>query len=558
MFNYKENQYRIQDIGVGITIGEMSLLKGSARSSSVLAQGTVLAFKISFRDMYRCMKMEPQMEKNLWKHACKHLAENMMHLIPEYSHLTKQRGKLRRILKSWTLKRIGKEEYPNVKTAVRGEGLGEVLAMDSPMLLLHGSAITFKRGGTLEIPADAPHVFDPSEWYKYVDQRKAISAHLPKNNRGEMSLRSPNRRSVAAISFENSVDAPVYFKPNPLLSVFVYADSRVMCAPAEDEKVEDQDLEDSKDITAHMNILMNIPWIDKSGVEVATFLLSVAELSVHQAGHSFIVNKSKADSFYVILRGWVSVTAEIRGRQVIVATKGKGSCIGELGFLTHSTRNATITAKTQVHSLCVSYDDLATAASNFPHIIATLWFESSATIARGVINALNQYNQYSKETVEKWLYTWQLLITDDSIKQGDQSMIPSMFIIVFGAATLCTDGAEKDEELVGPILVDSSNYQPDSMQVYFRKNTRIMIPCDKSADVLAEAFKVQTDAEGKTGAEISQEFLDSNNNTSNTIDMSPRQTSRSRFWSWLFKSSKNSCSHQKIIPGMSSEKYEKK
>lgn len=481
LFNYKLKSVRISDIGVGATIGEMSLLKGTERSSSVQAQGTVLAFRISFNDMYRIMQSEPKVEANIWQHACYHMTENMLHLIPKYSILAGARGKLRRYAKKWELVKVGgDEEIPTEKNG--SKCTGKTFLLNRPLILLHGIAIQYAIGTNVRLSTMDRKVFDPLE---NVKRGKIISPPAPsgayalaKNQKLAIKSGRSLGRGRATMTASNMAEggigeheAPAYFPEMEKQAVFVLKNSRVMLGPTGDSHMDTE----NHNTAMWMGLLMNIPWIRKSGEAFAKYLISCAEDKVQHVGHSFIVNKTKAESFYIVLEGWVSISAVIDGRQVIVDTKGVGSCIGELGYLTGEIRNATVTAKTLVKTLVVMYDDLKCAEDTFPNIEKHLWFQSASTVARGVLRSTEQFKQLDKDAMVKWVSTFELLEPDDSMQGENTKNLPPTFVIVYGGATL-HDSVDRVDRVFAPVALFAPNFRPEVSHIFFHESSRIMIP----------------------------------------------------------------------------------
>lgn len=79
-------------------------------------------------------------------------------------------------------------------------------------------------------------------------------------------------------------------------------------------------------------------------------ILRASNLSHYGAGITFIKEGDIDHSFYIIVEG----TAEVRKNNKILSTLGKGSCIGEIGFLGATKRTASVVAQTAVCALKVN------------------------------------------------------------------------------------------------------------------------------------------------------------------------------------------------------------
>ena len=79
-------------------------------------------------------------------------------------------------------------------------------------------------------------------------------------------------------------------------------------------------------------------------------ILRASDLSHYGAGITFIKEGDIDHCFYIIVEG----TAEVRKNNKTLSTLGKGSCIGELGFLGATKRTASVIAQTGVCALKVN------------------------------------------------------------------------------------------------------------------------------------------------------------------------------------------------------------
>jgi serine/threonine-protein kinase len=79
-------------------------------------------------------------------------------------------------------------------------------------------------------------------------------------------------------------------------------------------------------------------------------ILRASNLSHYGAGVTFIKEGDIDHCFYIIVEG----TAEVRKNQKSLSTLGKGSCIGEIGFLGSTKRTASVVAQTAVCALKVN------------------------------------------------------------------------------------------------------------------------------------------------------------------------------------------------------------
>jgi len=156
LVNVNGEEREIQHKGVGLTLGEISLLKGIPRSSTVRALTGVLTFKLPFAAMFRAMHHYPPLHISLWKFACFHIAENTLLSQCEFQSLTWLQ--LRKIVHQWKVVHIHDEEVATkdcendgsevAQTPVKHElKISEqIFAADTAMMLIHGICDEFDVG----------------------------------------------------------------------------------------------------------------------------------------------------------------------------------------------------------------------------------------------------------------------------------------------------------------------------------------------------------------------------------------------------------------------------
>ena len=233
LYNHHGKHIRIQDIGVGTTVGEISLLRGCTRSASVQANGTVLAFRLSFKDMYAIMQQDDSVATKMWRHACWHLAEGIFKIIPEYAFMNETRGRLRLFVKKWTIHKVrGPLKVEKKKQSARGE----TYELTKPILLAHGYAIQYVTGADIELMSETPHVFDPTESStpspsspsQFQSMRGSLRSGLNRSGTPPKTVfADPLLRSETSRVYKS----PCFFKATPGLSIFVYEKSQIMQPP---------------------------------------------------------------------------------------------------------------------------------------------------------------------------------------------------------------------------------------------------------------------------------------------------------------------------------------
>lgn len=97
------------------------------------------------------------------------------------------------------------------------------------------------------------------------------------------------------------------------------------------------------------NMLKNLNFFNSFNDKEINEILDASEMLSYSAGQTIIKESDEDDCFYIIARGVVSV---IKGG-VEIETLGAGDCFGELNFLLHLRRSASIKASTDVIALRV-------------------------------------------------------------------------------------------------------------------------------------------------------------------------------------------------------------
>ncbi|UCH39430.1 MAG: protein kinase [Gammaproteobacteria bacterium] len=81
-----------------------------------------------------------------------------------------------------------------------------------------------------------------------------------------------------------------------------------------------------------------------------TEVVNASEWKEFQKGEVIVTEGEKETAFYIIAKGGVEVVKNDK----VVGLMKQGDCFGEIAFLTHQPRNATIVARTDVSLMCVS------------------------------------------------------------------------------------------------------------------------------------------------------------------------------------------------------------
>ena len=371
--------------------------------------------------------------------------------------------------------------------------LGEIFSLKRPILLLHGCAVQYTGAVRLEIPDRIPEIFDPGEHYRSISfknsKNKELSEDIFTNPIKSIKSRQSILASPLSLAKDGHHEAPCYFSEVENGHVFVYGKSRIMIGPARTASLASftTDSRDEARQNELLDILMRIPWIANSGQNAAEFLIGHSEDVTFQPGHSFIVTQTVAESFYIILKGSVGISAEVNGRQVIVDTKSEGCSIGELAFLTQEIRNATVTAKTKVIGLRIMFRDLRKAVERFPDIEDNLWYESAVTVCLNTLHACPQFKSMEEGALKRWILNFDLTRPDESMQGDNSNILPRMFVLVFGAATVSHDNMI--ERFAAPCIFKAPMFIPEVHIVAFNSNARLMIPKNDCTEALKKALK---------------------------------------------------------------------
>jgi len=195
LVNVNGEEREIQHKGVGLTLGEISLLKGIPRSSTVRALTGVLTFKLPFAAMFRAMHHYPPLHISLWKFACFHIAENTLLSQCEFQSLTWLQ--LRKIVHQWKVVHVhetGQDSMDSVFSEnlshsvasidlMQGEGASiknredtgdytpvkkqllvseQIYPADTAMMLIHGICDEYDDGSVMPTrDQEDEHVYQP-------------------------------------------------------------------------------------------------------------------------------------------------------------------------------------------------------------------------------------------------------------------------------------------------------------------------------------------------------------------------------------------------------------
>lgn len=102
-------------------------------------------------------------------------------------------------------------------------------------------------------------------------------------------------------------------------------------------------------------------------------LTAVGHRKVFRPGEILGLQGSAATTMFVVLRGWIKVSAtNYRGEDATLAARGEGEIVGEMAPISGLPRAATMMALTEVHTLVVGRERLLEVLHRRPHLAEEL------------------------------------------------------------------------------------------------------------------------------------------------------------------------------------------
>ena len=124
--------------------------------------------------------------------------------------------------------------------------------------------------------------------------------------------------------------------------------------------------------------LRTVPLFESLSADFIESLASKVELVRLAKGDVICRQGDVADAFYLVRIGFVKVTEQHQGDDLVLAYLGKGSYFGEIGLLANGVRTATVTALDHVELVRIDGTDFQEMLSRFPDIKRDL-----TAVARG-------------------------------------------------------------------------------------------------------------------------------------------------------------------------------
>jgi CRP/FNR family transcriptional regulator, cyclic AMP receptor protein len=129
---------------------------------------------------------------------------------------------------------------------------------------------------------------------------------------------------------------------------------------------------------AHLNLLKGVDLFSSlSDIQIALLATMTVEQTFPR-GQTILAESETSETFFLIAQGSVKValTAE-GGREVILATLGKGDFFGEMSLLDGEPRSAAVRAVTKTNALLIHRDDFVKSLKRHPDLALALLAELS-------------------------------------------------------------------------------------------------------------------------------------------------------------------------------------
>ncbi|NJK92831.1 MAG: Crp/Fnr family transcriptional regulator [Blastochloris sp.] len=92
----------------------------------------------------------------------------------------------------------------------------------------------------------------------------------------------------------------------------------------------------------------------------------MSQIKTYQPGETIICQKAECDGVYIVAKGMVSISTQFEGRQIELATLGRGSMFGEMAVIDLKNRSATATALQETEIVQVEADEFQSNLHSLP------------------------------------------------------------------------------------------------------------------------------------------------------------------------------------------------
>jgi len=176
------------------------------------------------------------------------------------------------------------------------------------------------------------------------------------------------------------------------------------------------------------DILRSLVWLQGLEEEALTYITSNAELLSYDYGDTIVKQGELCDGIYLIISGMVKLVGVSVGAVDFTQMEKlasslhisadylyAGNVIGEMGLLTDSVRNASVTCETTCQAYFISADKMHRAMKRFNGLTEGLWRVCGIRISVPILMEQQQYKIWSKEHLRIVCENCELANLDDSM-----------------------------------------------------------------------------------------------------------------------------------------------
>ncbi|KAK6191720.1 hypothetical protein SNE40_003331 [Patella caerulea] len=215
-------------------------------------------------------------------------------------------------------------------------------------------------------------------------------------------------------------------------------------------------------IPAPDKLLNNVTWL-QNDQQLIEYFKSRAKLESYNYDEVILKEGDPTQGIYIIVSGLVRLETSFNHTRSSVSVTGMtenklmdfmttGNIIGEMGFLTHRTRMASVKCETAVQLLFISSEVMEEAFDEFveiePSLEYRLWKVCAARLAVGVLMEQPGYQGLTKEKIKLRLETSYLVSVNESSTFCIDSSMADV-VLVHGYA----QNAYTREQFVGPCYI---------------------------------------------------------------------------------------------------------
>jgi len=237
------------------------------------------------------------------------------------------------------------------------------------------------------------------------------------------------------------------------------------------------------------DLLKSLVWLQGLEDDAVTYITSNAEMLSFDFGDVILKQGEVCDGIYLIISGMVKLLGVSKGTvdlqqltqpnqpnfQISADYLFAGNVIGEMGLLTDSVRNASVTCETTVQVYFISVDKMQRAMKRFTGLTDGLWRVCGMRIAVPLLMEHQKYQIWSKEHLRIICENSQMASLDDSMlyRLPDDAQEA---ILIHGKVQC----ARTKEEFAAPIILPKNR----KSFTYDQKNMpRIMLIVNYKADM---------------------------------------------------------------------------